>query len=81
MRLKDYEIPGEENHQVHAYLDNQDSYVIFSYLGAEIVKRDITSNKNRFLARQVKLFIEKYHTEEKQDGNSKLEIAQPTYSW
>ena len=61
MRLKDYEIPGELLEQVHVYLDNVDSYVIFSHLAVEVVPKILTSDRNRFLASSVKRFIEEHH--------------------
>jgi len=82
VRLKDYEISPSSNEQVHVYLDNVSSYVIFSHLAVEIVEKT-TGNKNhpRFLARRVKEFIAKHHGEENQDGNSKSETTQQTQNW
>ena len=82
VRLKDYVIHPDSNEQVHVYLDNVDQYVIFSRKAVALVPKTTDSkNQPRFLARQVKGFIEKYHKEESQNGNSKSETTQQTQNW
>ena len=82
VRLKDYEIHPDSNEQVHVYLDNVDQYVIFSRKAVALVPKT-TDNKNqpRFLAIQVKEFIEKHHKEESQNGNSKSETTHTAVTW